>query len=145
MPVTVTRTVRETEALGERLGRLARAGEVYGLCGDLGAGKTAWVRGFARGLGFTGRVRSPTFSLVNEYSGGRLPVHHLDLYRLSGPAEVLSAGLEEFLAEPDGVSVVEWVERWITGSAAVGSGVRWIRFLALDETTREIVHDDPGA
>ncbi|MBN8246491.1 MAG: tRNA (adenosine(37)-N6)-threonylcarbamoyltransferase complex ATPase subunit type 1 TsaE [Verrucomicrobia bacterium] len=141
MPVVITRSVGETEALGESLARSARAGDVFGLAGDLGAGKTAFARGFARGLGCPGRVHSPTFSLVNEHAGGRYPLFHLDLYRLDTLAAVEGAGLAEYLEHPNGVSLVEWIERW-TGS---GRRVRRVTFRVLDEESREITHDIAGA
>ena len=100
----------ETESLGESFGRAAKRGLVIALSGELGAGKTQLVKGLARGLGITARVHSPTFTLVNEYAGGRLRLFHLDLYRLESSAQILAAGLEEFL-QPDGVAVVEWAER----------------------------------
>lgn len=103
-------------ALGEMVGRRAKAGWVIGLKGDLGAGKTQFVRGLVRGLS-TGpdakkdRVHSPTFALVNEYRSGRLPVYHLDLYRLETAGAMESAGLDEYFAPRDGVTVIEWFER----------------------------------
>ena len=87
-------------------------GLVIGLSGDLGAGKTQLVKGLARGLGITARVHSPTFALVNIYSGGRLTLFHLDLYRLETREQIIAAGLEEYL-QPDGVTVIEWAERWL--------------------------------
>ena len=99
----------ETEALGEAWGRAAQAGTVIGLSGDLGAGKTQLVKGFARGLGISERVHSPTFTLVNEYQSGRLPFFHLDLYRLETRAQIIGAGLEDYF-QPAGVSVIEWIE-----------------------------------
>ena len=104
----------ETESLGEEWGRAAQRGLVIALSGDLGAGKTQLVKGLARGLGIAARVHSPTFTLVNEYGGGRLRLFHLDLYRLETPAQILSAGLEDYL-QPDGVTVVEWAERLTNG------------------------------
>jgi tRNA threonylcarbamoyladenosine biosynthesis protein TsaE len=105
-----TRSPEATEAVGEALGRAARGGELIGLVGDLGAGKTCFVRGLARGLGIDGeRVHSPSFTIVTEYPGGRLPLVHVDLYRLEAP--VADAG---FLREPlhgDGVAAVEWFDR----------------------------------
>ncbi len=97
----------ETEALGEALGRELRAGDVLALDGDLGAGKTAFTRGLARGLGYSGRVTSPTFTIVNEYEGGRLPLFHFDLYRLTSPEELFDIGWEDYL-ERGGVCCVEW-------------------------------------
>ncbi|MFO1461364.1 MAG: tRNA (adenosine(37)-N6)-threonylcarbamoyltransferase complex ATPase subunit type 1 TsaE [Verrucomicrobiota bacterium] len=142
MPVVISRSVDETEQIGERLGREARRGQVYGISGDLGAGKTALVRGFARGLGCPGRVHSPTFALVHEYGGGREPLFHLDLYRLAGPSEIEGAGLDEFLFRPKGISLVEWIERWqVKGEAAQGP-VHHIHLRVLDENTREMSYDD---
>lgn len=144
----LSHSVAETEAFGESLARSAQGGWVIGLSGDLGAGKTALVRGFARGLGCTGRVHSPTFALLNEYEGGRLRLFHLDLYRLNSPDEVHGAGLEEYLHQPDGVAVVEWIERWTDGAAsAAADGTEKLRRLyltTLGETVREIVYDDAG-
>src|SRR5215472_7461985 len=110
MGMCISRSPAETEALGETWGRTAQPGMVIGLSGELGAGKTQLVKGLARGLGITNRVHSPTFALVNHYSGGRLPLFHLDLYRLEGPEQVASAGLEEYL-HAGGVTVIEWAER----------------------------------
>lgn len=139
-------SVAATEAHGEFLGRKACPGEVYGLSGDLGAGKTAWVRGFARGAGFRGRVHSPTFALLNDYEGGRVTVHHLDLYRLRSAIEVAGAGLEEYLIRPEGVSVVEWIDRWAEPGATSIPGQRLHRlsFRTLSPDEREILHDPPG-
>ncbi|HTH48824.1 MAG TPA: tRNA (adenosine(37)-N6)-threonylcarbamoyltransferase complex ATPase subunit type 1 TsaE [Candidatus Limnocylindria bacterium] len=141
-------SVAETEAFGESLARNAPSGCVYGLSGDLGAGKTALVRGFARGLGCTGRVHSPTFALLNEYEGGRLRLFHLDLYRLNTPEEVRAAGLEEYVTQPDGVAVVEWVERWCGDEAATKGGdpgrLRRIHLSTLSENARQIAYDGAG-
>src|SRR5271155_4465269 len=96
----------ETAGLGEEWGRAATTGLVLGLSGDLGAGKTQLVKGLARGLNIASRILSPTFALVNVYSGGRLPLFHLDLYRLETPEQFIAAGLEDYL-NPDGVTVIE--------------------------------------
>lgn len=105
-----THSEEETRAVGARLARALRGGELIGLCGELGAGKTELVRGLAAGLGIAaGKVRSPTFTLVNEYSGGRLPLYHIDLYRLAPSADDRMA-LREYLYG-DGVCVVEWFDR----------------------------------
>jgi tRNA threonylcarbamoyladenosine biosynthesis protein TsaE len=149
MLITRTHSVAETEAAGEAFARTVQPGWVIGLSGDLGAGKTAFVRGFARGLGFPGRVHSPTFALLNEYEGGRLRLFHLDLYRLNSAGDVRGAGLEEYLTQPDGVSVVEWIERWAgEASATEGTGpgaLRRIYLRSVDENTREIGYDCAGA
>ena len=105
-----TKSAAETEALGERLAKALRGGEVIAYTGDLGAGKTAFTRGLARGLGITGRVTSPTFTIVNEYEGGRLPLFHFDMYRLSSSDELYEIGWEDYLAR-GGVCAVEWSER----------------------------------
>ena len=112
MPVRelVTRTPAETEAVGEALGRAARGGELIGLIGDLGAGKTCLVRGVARGLGADAdRVHSPSFTTVTEYPGGRLLLVHVDLYRLEQPVSD-DLWLREALYG-DGVAAVEWFDR----------------------------------
>ncbi len=132
-----------TEALGEKFGRGARFGLVIALSGDLGAGKTQFVKGLARGLGISCRVHSPTFTLVNEYNGGRLKLFHLDLYRLETPAQILSAGIEEFL-KPDGVSVLEWAERILDAGFRVPN-VKRVRIEITSETERNIIYDDIGA
>ncbi len=106
---TLTKTPAETEAIAESLGRTLRGGEVVLLSGELGAGKTAFVRGLARGLGADpGEVASPTFVLMTSYPG-RLTLHHVDLYRLGGAAD-RELGLEE-LPGPRGVLAIEWPER----------------------------------
>jgi tRNA threonylcarbamoyladenosine biosynthesis protein TsaE len=110
MVTCISNSPAETEALGETWGRTAQSGLVIGLCGDLGAGKTQFVKGLARGLGITARIQSPTFALVNIYTAGRLPLFHLDLYRLETREQIAVAGLDEYL-QPDGVTVIEWAER----------------------------------
>jgi tRNA threonylcarbamoyladenosine biosynthesis protein TsaE len=118
MVTSISHNSRETEALGEVWGRSAASGLVIGLVGELGAGKTQLVKGLARGLGAGERVHSPTFALLNQYISGRLPLFHLDLYRLDTPAEIQAAGLEEYLCTPNGVSVVEWIDHWLPFAAA---------------------------
>jgi tRNA threonylcarbamoyladenosine biosynthesis protein TsaE len=98
--------VDETRELGAAIAGVARPGDVLVLAGDLGAGKTAFVQGFGRGLGVTERITSPTFTLVHVYDG-RLPIHHLDVYRLEQINEALDLGLPEMLDE-GGVVLVEW-------------------------------------
>jgi tRNA threonylcarbamoyladenosine biosynthesis protein TsaE len=106
--VATTASVDETRALAEALAGLARPGDVVVLAGDLGAGKTAFVQGFGRGLGVQERITSPTFTLVHVYDG-RLPIHHLDVYRLEQLSEALDLGLPEMLDE-GGVVLIEWGE-----------------------------------
>ena len=105
----LSNSAQETEALGERLAAVLRPGDVVAYTGDLGAGKTAFTRGLARGLGVPDRVTSPTFTIVNEYEGGRLPLFHFDLYRMESPEELFDIGWEDYLAR-GGVCAVEWSE-----------------------------------
>jgi tRNA threonylcarbamoyladenosine biosynthesis protein TsaE len=144
MVTSISHSPTETEALGEAWGRVAQSGLVLGLSGDLGAGKTQLVKGLARGLGITQRVHSPTFALVNIYTGGRLTLFHLDLYRLETREQILAAGLEEFLT-PDGVTVIEWAERWFGNAPTENTGVRWAKIEALSEMERRITYEDIGA
>lgn len=105
----LTASAAETEAVGATLAQQLRPGDVLAFCGDLGAGKTAFTRGLARGLGITAQVTSPTFTIVNEYLHGRLPLFHFDLYRLPNAEAVYDIGWEDYL-ERGGVCAVEWSE-----------------------------------
>jgi tRNA threonylcarbamoyladenosine biosynthesis protein TsaE len=102
-----TNAVDATQALGAAIAELARPGDIVLLAGELGAGKTALVQGFGRGLGITERITSPTFMLARQHQGGRLTLHHLDVYRLEQMQEVFDLGLPEVLDE-GGVTVIEW-------------------------------------
>jgi len=154
MATLISHSPEETISLGETWGRTAQRGLVIGLSGELGAGKTQLVKGVARGLGVSARVTSPSFALVNEYPSGRLPLFHLDLYRLDTPAQIISAGLEDYLFEPRGVAVVEWMERWTAEEDNQRSEVRGQRRPAryrrviietISELARRITYDDFGA
>lgn len=101
---------KETERIGRELADRLKPGAVVAFTGDLGAGKTALVRGIAEGLGICGRVTSPTFAIVNEYEGGRLPLFHFDMYRLSSAEDLFDIGWEDFRYRA-GVCVIEWSER----------------------------------
>jgi tRNA threonylcarbamoyladenosine biosynthesis protein TsaE len=145
----ISHSPAETELLGEKFGHAALHGFIFALSGDLGAGKTQLVKGIARGLGVTARVHSPTFTLVNEYGGGRLKLFHLDLYRLETPAQILSAGIEEFLS-PDGVAVIEWAERMVNEEFRMKNEktkqqMILLRIEIVSETERKIIYDDFGA
>jgi tRNA threonylcarbamoyladenosine biosynthesis protein TsaE len=110
MKTVITHTEAETTAVGRDVAAALRAGAIVLLQGDLGAGKTAFVRGIADGLGIpAGEVSSPTFTLVQEHRGGRLPLYHVDLYRLQ-PAEVDDLGLDE-ITLAGGVTAIEWADR----------------------------------
>ncbi|MFZ0827414.1 MAG: tRNA (adenosine(37)-N6)-threonylcarbamoyltransferase complex ATPase subunit type 1 TsaE [Verrucomicrobiia bacterium] len=145
MATFISHSPAETESLGERWGRAAERGLVIGLSGDLGAGKTQLVKGIARGLGVTAQVHSPTFTLVNEYSGGRMRLFHLDLYRLETRRQIVSAGLEEFL-QPDGLAVIEWAERMLDLAPGAGRPEKpvQVKIEILGETERRIIYDDFG-
>jgi tRNA threonylcarbamoyladenosine biosynthesis protein TsaE len=147
----ISRSPQETEALGHTWGAEAKAGLVIGLSGDLGAGKTQFVKGVARGLGVTGRVQSPSFALIHVYGGGRLELFHIDLYRLDTRQQIIAAGLEEYL-NPPGVTVIEWIERWfdrVPGSRSelsrLRQHMRWVTIQTVNETERRISYEDLGA
>ena len=106
----ITNAPEETEALGEKLAKLLRPGTVLAYLGDLGAGKTAFTRGLARGLGCRETVTSPTYTIVNEYLGGRLPLFHFDMYRLASSDDLWDIGWEDYL-DRGGVCAVEWSEK----------------------------------
>ncbi len=149
MATFISRSPEATRQLGQHWGREAQPGWIIGLSGDLGAGKTELVKGIARGLEATDRVHSPTFALVHEYNGGRLPLFHLDLYRLNTLDQIADAGLEEYFCRPEGVAVIEWAERWFGegqhfGSRGAGFKFRRVNVEVLSETERRISYEDFG-
>ena len=103
-------TAQDTFEAGRRLAESASAGEIYALHGDLGVGKTVFTKGFAEGLGITEPVCSPTFTILQIYEEGRLPLYHFDVYRIEEPEEMEEVGLQEYLYG-DGVCLIEWVEQ----------------------------------
>ena len=105
----ITSSPTETEAIGERLGQILPAGTVIAYEGDLGAGKTAFTRGLARGLGIREPVTSPTYTIVNEYLSGRMPLFHFDMYRLASSDDLWDIGWEDYL-DRNGICAVEWSE-----------------------------------
>ena len=129
----ITGSAKETEAVGRALAETLQAGTLLALRGDLGAGKTAFVRGLAAGLGYTGRVTSPTFTIVNEYEGD-LPLFHFDLYRLDSEDELYDIAFDEYLARR-GVCAVEWSER---APEIMATAQLQVTILRLDENTRRI-------
>ncbi|MDO4314733.1 MAG: tRNA (adenosine(37)-N6)-threonylcarbamoyltransferase complex ATPase subunit type 1 TsaE [Oscillospiraceae bacterium] len=118
----LSRSEAETEALGARLAAVLSPGAVVAYRGGLGMGKTAFTRGLARGLGYTGRVTSPTFTIVNEYEGGRLPLFHFDMYRLEDADALFDIGWEDYL-DRGGVCAVEWSEQV---EEALPPGTVWV-------------------
>ena len=111
MATFTSNSAKETEAAGEKCARNARAGDLFALIGDVGAGKTQFVKGFVSGMGSHAEVTSPTFTLVHEYGGGRLPVYHFDFYRIDSAEAVMRLGFDEYVFG-DGVCLVEWADRF---------------------------------
>ena len=128
-----TNSPAETEAVGAALGKHIKAGTVIAYRGDLGAGKTAFTRGLARGLGYAEPVTSPTYTIVNEYLGGRLPLFHFDMYRLGSADDLWDIGWEDYL-ERGGICAVEWSENV---EDAMESAI-WIRIEKTGEESRRI-------
>jgi tRNA threonylcarbamoyladenosine biosynthesis protein TsaE len=146
----VTKTQEETQQLGEIWAQEAFPGWIIGLRGDLGAGKTQIVKGFAKGLSIEARVQSPTFALVHEYKGGRLPLYHIDLYRLDNESQIRGAGLEEYLYQSSGVTIIEWIDRWpelvpAAGVRPLGRRCRYATVEQLSESERRIDYEDFSA
>lgn len=134
--------VASTEHIGEQLASLARPGEVFALYGDLGAGKTAFARGFIRRFMPTARVHSPTFNFIHTHQSGTTALHHMDLYRLESNAEIYSAGLTDYLPDSHGITLVEWAERWIPAPSEMAVQQRpWLTqiiFELVNDTTRRL-------
>ncbi len=130
----ISNSAEETFAAGASCGRAAKAGDVFGLTGDLGAGKTQFAKGFVAGIGSATEVTSPTFTLIHEYSGGRCPVYHFDFYRLDSGAAVLRLGFDDYLGG-DGVCLIEWADRFpeVLPTTAI-----WISLVLNSPTTRAI-------
>jgi tRNA threonylcarbamoyladenosine biosynthesis protein TsaE len=110
------------------------AGDVLGLCGELGVGKTQFVKGIVSGLGAECEVTSPTFTLIHEYRGGRLPVFHADLYRIEAESELRKIGIDDCL-EQDGITIVEWAEKF---RRALPAHTRWLMFRFREDGAREV-------
>jgi tRNA threonylcarbamoyladenosine biosynthesis protein TsaE len=127
-------SVAETEAAGTRVARKIRAGDVVALAGDLGSGKTQFVKGLVKGLGCAEVVTSPTFTLLHEYRGGPLPIYHFDFYRVENLAALRAIGFDETVFG-NGVSVIEWADRF---AGAIPSHARWIKFAILSVDQRQI-------
>lgn len=130
----VTRSAAETQALGKRLAALLQPGDTVLLQGDLGAGKSELARGIARGLGVAGPIPSPSFTILNAYDEGRVPLYHFDWYRIEDEEEIAQMGLEEHIGG-DGIALIEWSEN---GSAFVPERALKITIRSAGEETREI-------
>ena len=129
----LTNSPEETERVGAALGKILKPGTVLAYRGDLGAGKTAFTRGLARGLGYAEPVTSPTYTIVNEYLSGRLPLFHFDMYRLASSDDLWSIGWEDYL-DRGGVCAVEWSEN----VADAMENALWVTVESLGEDTRRI-------
>ena len=130
----ITNSPEETEKVGAALGKILMPGSVLAYRGDLGAGKTAFTRGLARGLGYAEPVTSPTYTIVNEYLGGRLPLFHFDMYRLRSSDDLWDIGWEDYL-DRGGVCAVEWSENV---DDAMENAI-YVTIHKTGETTRRIV------
>lgn len=130
----ISHSESQTRRLGARLATFLQPGDVLALIGELGTGKTRWAQGVCQGLDVVEPVISPTFTLVNEYHG-RLPVYHIDLYRLADTSEVLTFGLEDYLYG-DGVSLIEWAER---ADSYLPPNYLAVELHHLEETKRRVV------
>ena len=135
-------SVEETERLGEELAKELQPGDVLALTGEIGSGKTTFVRGLAKGLGIpVSSVASPSFVLVREYHRGRIPLYHSDLFRLEGMQETMTVGLEEYY-DRDGVTVIEWANK--VPGILPGEFLE-VRFEVLDANTRQLMITPHGA
>jgi tRNA threonylcarbamoyladenosine biosynthesis protein TsaE len=132
----------ETESFGRRFAEEVKAGDLLALTGGLGSGKTQFVKGLAAGLGATTSATSPTFILIHEYSGGRLPIHHFDFFRIEDSHSAERLGLDDYFFG-DGVSVIEWADRF---PDLIPKNARWISFETKSETQRAItvLEDSPA-
>ena len=134
MTEIITKSPAETESFAERLAEHLSGGEVIAFRGSMGMGKTCFTRGLARGLGYSGQVTSPTFALVNEYIGGRLPLYHFDMYRVESWEDLYSSGYFDYI-EAGGVIAAEWSENI---ENALEGKVITVNFERLDDNTRKI-------
>ena len=134
MATITSHSSEETWQAGHAQAAHLHPGDLLALVGDLGAGKTQWVKGLAAGLGSDAPVTSPTFTLIHEYLGGRLPLYHIDCYRLESPAELLAIGLDDYL-DGRGLLVIEWADKFPT---LIPPSARWIRFTIGGGDLREI-------
>lgn len=131
----ISKSPEQTEEIGTKLAETLNGGEVIAFRGDLGMGKTCFTRGLARGLGYIGEVTSPTFNLVNEYIGGRLPLYHFDMYRISGWEDLYSTGFFDYI-EAGAVLAAEWSENI---ENALDENAIIVEISRIDDLTRKII------
>lgn len=134
MATFISNSPEETESFGRQFAGAVKAGEVLALVGDLGSGKTVFVKGLGAALGCNAAVTSPTFTLIHEYSGGRLPIYHFDFFRVEDREVAKRLGLDDYFFG-DGVSVVEWADKF---PELIPEKARWISFETKSETQRSI-------
>lgn len=134
MKTFISDSPKKTEEFAKELATTLNAGTVIAFRGGLGMGKTCFTRGLAKGLGFNGEVTSPTFALINEYIGGRLPLYHFDMYRISSWEELYSSGFFDYI-EQGGVIAAEWSENI---ENAIPEDTVYVEIETIDETTRKI-------
>jgi len=130
----ISNSPAETEAIGRRFAKDVDAGSVLALKGELGSGKTQFVKGLVAALGSGATITSPTFTIVHEYPGGRLPVYHFDFFRLEDRQSIARLGLDDYFFG-DGISVIEWADRF---PEFIPEQARWISFEIKSENTRAI-------
>jgi tRNA threonylcarbamoyladenosine biosynthesis protein TsaE len=135
----ISNSPSETEAIGRQLAKDVEAGSVLALKGELGSGKTLFTKGLVAGLGSSAAVTSPTFTMVHEYQGGRLPIYHFDFFRLENRESAARLGVEDYFFS-DGISVIEWADRFLD---LVPEQARWISFEMKSERQRIITLLDP--
>ena len=134
MATFISNSPDETESFGRKFAGNVKPGDVLALTGDLGSGKTQFVKGLAAGLGSTTNATRPTFTLIHEYSGGRLPIYHFDFFRVEDRQSAERLGLDDYFFG-DGVSVIEWADRF---PDLIPKNARWISFETKSETQRAI-------
>ena len=132
--MSISESVETTIAFGRELGVTAKRGDVFALVGELGAGKTQLAKGIAAGIGTSADVTSPTFTLIHEYTGGRLPVYHFDFYRIESPTEAARLGLDDYFYG-EGLCVIEWADRF---PELLPEHTRWLRITSGEAGKRVI-------
>ena len=142
MATFISNSPAETEAIGRQVAENIGVGSVLALKGDLGSGKTLFVKGVVAGLGSSADVTSPTFTILHEYRGGRLRVYHFDLFRVENPQSLARLGLDDYFFD-DGIALIEWADRF---PEFVPEQARWIFFEIKSETQRAITfHENSSA
>ena len=135
----ITNSANDTIEFGKSVARAVEKGAVISLVGDLGAGKTTFTKGVARGLGIMDNVTSPTFTILNEYTGEEKRLYHFDFYRIEDPDELVELGFEDYFPSADGLTIVEWVEK---APSVLPKKFYQITFEKIDDDKRKIVFEE---